>query len=191
VKRIGTPTAERAAATPAAALRARKTTRIPAQLMSRALPMQLLRAREAVMQRFRPALNELGLTDQQGRIMRALADAEGADAKGANGGALDMVELSRRCCIHPASLSRIVPKLVQRGLLRRRQDARDARRVTVALTRKGRDAFLDVWVESERIYAALAEELGAANLDQLHRCLDALIETLGGPDATIPDEAST
>lgn len=42
--------------------------------------------------------------------------------------------------------------------------------------------------KSERIYAVLAAELGAANLDQLHRCLDALIESLGGADATIPDE---
>ena len=76
----------------------RKTAPIPAQMMSRALPMQLLRAREAVMQRFRPTLRDLGLTDQQGRIMRALAEVEWTD----------MMELAGRCCIHPASLSRIV-----------------------------------------------------------------------------------
>jgi len=166
--------------------RTRAPARIPAQLMSRALPMQLLRAREAVMQRFRPALNALGLTDQQGRIMRALADLEGAEID-----SLDMIELSRRCCIHPASLSRIVPKLAQRGLVRRRQDPRDARRVTVALTRKGRDAFWEVWVESERIYGALAAELGAANLNELHRSLDALIEILGGADATVPTDVGS
>ena len=144
---------------------------------SRALPMQLLRAREAVMQRFRPRLRDLGLTDQQGRIMRALAEVEW----------IDMMELARRCCIHPASLSRIVPRLVERGLLRRRSDARDARRITVALTAKGRAIFWNVWVESQRIYGALADELGAANLQELLRSLDALIDLLGGADATVPD----
>lgn len=155
----------------------RKTAPLPAQMMSRALPMQLLRAREAVMQRFRPKLRELGLTDQQGRIMRALAEVEW----------IDMMELARRCCIHPASLSRIVPRLVERGLLRRRTDARDARRMTVTLTAKGRATFWNIWVESERIYGALADELGASNLEELLRSLDALIELLGGADATVPD----
>lgn len=138
--------------------------------------MQLLRAREAVMQRFRPKLRELGLTDQQGRIMRALAEVEW----------IDMMELAGRCCIHPASLSRIVPRLVERGLLRRRPDPQDARRMTVALTAKGRSTFWNVWVESERMYGALADELGAANLEALHRALEALIESLGGDAATVP-----
>ncbi|HLI21200.1 MAG TPA: MarR family transcriptional regulator [Stellaceae bacterium] len=153
-----------------------KAAPFPAQMMSRALPMQLLRAREAVMQRFRPTLRDLGLTDQQGRIMRALAEVEW----------IDMMALAGRCCIHPASLSRTVPRLVARGLLRRRPDPQDARRMTVALTAKGRSTFWNVWVESERIYGALAEQLGAANLEALHRSLEALIESLGGDAATVP-----
>jgi DNA-binding MarR family transcriptional regulator len=109
--------------------------------------------------------------------MRGLAEVEW----------IDMMELAGRCCIHPASLSRIVPRLVERGLLRRRQDAKDARRVTVSLTAKGRTTLWSVWLESERIYRELADELGASNLKELHRCLDALIDILGGVDATVPD----
>ncbi|MDP7101742.1 MAG: hypothetical protein QF503_11390, partial [Rhodospirillales bacterium] len=41
---------------------------------SRSLPMALLRAREAVMERFRPSLRTHGLTDQQWRVLRALYD---------------------------------------------------------------------------------------------------------------------
>ena len=40
---------------------------------SRSLPMQLLRAREAVMQRFRPHLRGHDMTDQQWRVVRVLA----------------------------------------------------------------------------------------------------------------------
>ncbi len=67
----------------------------------RSLPMQLMLAREVVMQRFRPHLTAHGLTDQQWRIVRALNEVE----------ALEIAELSRACCLHAASLSRILPKL--------------------------------------------------------------------------------
>jgi homoprotocatechuate degradation regulator HpaR len=143
--------------------------------------MQLLRAREAVMQRLRPHLHELGFTDQQGRIIRTLVEIEW----------IDMLELSRRCCIHPASLSRIIPRLDERGIVRRRPAADDARRVIVSLTRKGRAAFEMLSFESEVIYADLATELGAARLQELHRCLEALIDILGGADATVPEAPET
>ncbi len=156
-----------------------KTLHAPAHMLSKALPMQLLRAREAVMQRFRPHLHELGFTDQQGRIIRTLAEVDW----------IDMLELSRRCCIHPASLSRIVPRLDEKGIVRRRQSPDDARRVTVSLTKKGRSIFAQLSFESEVIYADLGTALGAARLQELHRCLDALIEILGGADVTIPNEA--
>lgn len=41
-------------------------------LRHRNLPQLLLQSREALMQRFRPMLNELGVTEQQWRILRAL-----------------------------------------------------------------------------------------------------------------------
>lgn len=129
------------------------------------------------MQRFRPNLHELGFTDQQGRIIRSLAEVDW----------IDMLELSRRCCIHPASLSRIVPRLDEKGVVRRRPAPDDARRVTVSLTKKGRSVFALLSFESEAIYADLASELGAARLQELHRSLDALIDILGGADVTVPD----
>lgn len=159
-------------------IKATKVPNTPTRSMSRALPMQLLRAREAVMQRFRPHLHGLGFTDQQGRIIRTLAEVDG----------IDMLELSRRCCIHPASLSRIIPRLDDKGIVRRRPGSDDARRVTVSLTKKGRSVFAMLSFESEVIYAALATELGAARLQELHRSLDALIDILGGADATVPAE---
>jgi hypothetical protein len=46
---------------------------------ARSLPMQLMRARELVMQHFRAHLHEHDLTDQQWRIIRALAEAEAVE----------------------------------------------------------------------------------------------------------------
>jgi hypothetical protein len=50
--------------------------RVPMREFSRSLPMALLRAREAVMRQFRPSLRQHGLTEQQWRILRALAGVD-------------------------------------------------------------------------------------------------------------------
>ncbi len=98
---------------------------------ARSLPMQLMRARELVMRHFRPHLHDHDLTDQQWRIIRALMEAE----------AIEIGDLSARCCIHPASLSRILPKLETSGLVSRRSNADDKRRVTVSIAPQGRRLF--------------------------------------------------
>jgi homoprotocatechuate degradation regulator HpaR len=144
--------------------------------MSVALPMQLLRAREALMRRFRPYMRELGITDQQGRILRALAEVDW----------IDMFELSTRCCIHPASLSRIIPRLAEKRLVRRRPDSVDGRRTLVSLAPKGSTLQRRFALQAEEMYANLADEIGQINFDDLHRCLNAMIDALGGPDATVP-----
>ena len=45
------------------------------------LPLQLLKAREAAMARFRPMLRSHGLTEQQWRVIRVLAAADGLDGR--------------------------------------------------------------------------------------------------------------
>jgi homoprotocatechuate degradation regulator HpaR len=130
-----------------------------------ALPMQLLRARDAVMQRFRPYLHAQGLTDQQGRILRVLVETD----------RIEMSELAVRTSIHPASLSRIIPRLHAKGIVRRWKVDADARRVLVAITKRGRTVVGPVLRASERIYAQLAAELGPSRLRELHRSLHILI----------------
>ncbi|MFN3348673.1 homoprotocatechuate degradation operon regulator HpaR [Pseudorhodoplanes sp.] len=137
----------------------------------RSLPMQLMLAREAVMQRFRPHLNAHGLTDQQWRIIRALNEVE----------ALDIAALSRACCLHTASLSRTLPNLEAEGLIARRANKDDQRRVSVSLTAKGRRLFETVAPQSEAIYAQLAREIGPQRLEQVYGLLDEVIGILQKP----------
>ncbi len=137
----------------------------------RSLPMQLMLAREAVMQRFRPHLNARGLTDQQWRIVRALNEVD----------SLEIADLCRACCLHGASLSRILPKLESDGLLARKNSKSDQRRVIVSLTAKGRRLFDEVAPESEAIYSALARDIGADRLDRIYSLLDEMIGILARP----------
>ena len=135
---------------------------------SRSLPMQLMRVRELVMQRFRPNLHSHGLTDQQWRIVRALAEAE----------SLEILEVSALCCIHPASLSRILPKLEAIGYLSRRVNKADQRRVIISLTADGRRLFETISPESEATYDSLEREVGAEQLERLYNALDAVAASL-------------
>ncbi len=63
-------------------------TELPMRAFSRSLPMELLRAREAVMKRFRPALRDHGVTEQQWRILRALAHSGALEVSALAGGDL-------------------------------------------------------------------------------------------------------
>ena len=123
------------------------------------------------MQRFRPYLRKQRLTDQQGRILRVLAEAR----------QLEMGELATRTSIHPASLSRIIPRLHAKGIVRRAKVDADARRVLVAITKRGRALVAPVIRASEQIYAELAAELGPSRLRDLHRSLETLIGMGTGP----------
>lgn len=130
--------------------------------------MQLVRAREALMQRFRPHLHEHGLTDQQWRILRALAETK----------AIEIGELSDRCCIHPASLSRILPKLDTAGLTTRRLHAGDKRKIMISLTLPGRRTVENVTPRADEVYAAVGRSLGIKRLRETYRVLDDLIAAL-------------
>ncbi len=61
-----------------------------------ALPMALLRAREAVMARFRPLLDAHGINEQQWRVIRVLAEHP----------SLDATDLAQRANILAPSLTR-------------------------------------------------------------------------------------
>jgi len=129
--------------------------------------MALLQAREAVMTRFRPMLREHGVTEQQWRVLRALAD----------GAVLEAGALARRCCLLTPSLTRIVRTLNRNGLILRRIDEQDLRRVLLAITPKGKQLIAEVAPFSEAHYAAITEKIGAANLAHLHKLLAELAAT--------------
>jgi len=138
--------------------------RMPMREFSRSLPMSLLRAREAVMRQFRPSLRHHGLTEQQWRILRALAAIE----------TIEVTELARVAFLLGPSLSRILRDLEARHLIERRIAKADQRRAVVSISAKGLKLIEAVAPSSEAIYAAITKRYGARKLAELQDMLGAL-----------------
>jgi homoprotocatechuate degradation regulator HpaR len=135
---------------------------------SRSLPMSLLRAREAVMRQFRPSLRQHGLTEQQWRILRALAAID----------TIEVTELARVAFLLGPSLSRILRDLEARHLIERRSDKADLRRAVVSISDKGLKLMEVVAPSSEAIYAEITKRYGAGKLSELQAMLGALEASL-------------
>ena len=123
--------------------------------------MELLRAREAAMARFRPVLRRHGLTEQQWRVIRVLADNDGIDAS----------EVAARSYLLAPSLTRILQFLEKEKLVRRTADRKDQRRSVLSLTRRGRRVFDSVGPDSERQYAEIEAAFGKKRLAKLYDLL--------------------
>lgn len=120
------------------------------------------------MLRFRPHLHAHGLTDQQWRIIRALMEVESRE----------ILDLSEVCGIHPASLSRILPKLDAAGIINRRPNKADQRRVIVTIAPKGRTLFNQIAPESERLYNSLTADIGHDLVHEAYDVLERMIRAL-------------
>jgi len=139
---------------------------------TRSLPMSLLRAREAVMRHFRPALRRNGMTEQQWRVLRALMTRPG----------MEVAELAESTFLLGPSLSRILRDLEALGLIARRLDEADQRRSIISLTPEGEALIETVSPESEAIYAEITRRFGAHRLNELQAMLRELESLLAeGP----------
>jgi len=147
---------------------AEEARRTPMREFSRSLPMSLLRAREAVMRQFRPALRNHGLTEQQWRILRALTAVD----------SIEVTELARTAFLLGPSLSRILRDLEARHLIERRTAKADLRRGVVSISPRGLKLIEAVAPNSEAIYAEITSRFGAHKLTELQDMLGLLERSL-------------
>ena len=132
----------------------------------RNLPLLLLQAREALMQHWRPALREHGLSDQQWRVLRVLREQSDG---------LETGRLAEQAFILGPSLTGILARMQRDGLVTRERSGEDARRSVVRATGQGR-ALADALSGSIAAqYEDLAQHLGAEPLEQLYGLLDGLL----------------
>ena len=130
-----------------------------------------------MMERFRPLITAHGLTEQQWRILRALAAID----------AIEVTELAHTAFLLAPSLSRILRDLEARGLIERKTAETDLRRGLVSISDKGLRLMEVVAPSSEAIYAAITRRYGVRKLAALQDMLGALEASLAGMGQ--PEEA--
>ncbi|MCK0143233.1 MarR family transcriptional regulator [Aliiroseovarius sp. F20344] len=133
--------------------------------LDRALPLALLHAREATLKPFRHELDQIGLTVQQWRVIRVLAEGKACCA----------TELAERCVLMPPSLSRILKTLTEQKLIERVEDS-DARRRRVQISSVGREKYATMAGKAADIYEDLETRFGTEKMETLLDLLNELYD---------------
>lgn len=123
--------------------------------------ISLIQAREALMTQFRPILNHEGITDQQWRIIRLLAE----------NGTLDFQDLANQACILRPSLTGILTRLEKAGLVVRLKPSNDQRRVYLKLTGAGEKLYRSIGERVDECYDRIEAVLSKDKMKQLQDLL--------------------
>lgn len=131
---------------------------------SRSLPIALLRAREQVMGPIREMLSDVGITEQQWRVLRVLAES----------GPQEPTRISERACLLLPSLTRILHKLEEKNLILRERDMQDKRRQIVQITAAGEEVIAANLANSIAKLEDIRSRMGPARYDALLDLLNEL-----------------
>ncbi len=131
----------------------------------RNLPRLLLETREAVLLHFRPNLRKSGLTDQQWRVLRVLAEHSSCD----------VATIAQEAYLLGPSLSGVLSRMERDGLVLRTVDSQDARKQVIRAAPKAKRLAAKLARSIEAHYAGMEAALGKPQLMQLYALLDAVI----------------
>ncbi|WP_335959417.1 homoprotocatechuate degradation operon regulator HpaR [Acinetobacter bereziniae] len=129
--------------------------------LSPSLTLALVQAREATKTYFRPALNEMGLTEQQWRVICTLYQYD----------ELENNHLAELTCILRPSLTGIVNRMAEQNLIIKSKDLHDQRVSLIKLTQAGRNYFESQALKMEESYKNIKEQYGAEKIQQLMELL--------------------
>jgi len=121
-----------------------------------------------VRERLQPILDESGLSPEHWRVMALLHEHPGLGAGAIVKGAV----------LPSASVTRHVDKLVQRGMVVRRVDPADKRRVVLALSQRGAEIAERLLGEERAVEETIAAGLGTERFKALSRDLGMLPHVL-------------
>ncbi|CAN5179782.1 hypothetical protein BH09ACT12_BH09ACT12_06380 [soil metagenome] len=113
------------------------------------LAVLLRHAENQVRSSLQPALEEAGLSLDHWRILSVLHGDPG----------LPMTSIAERAVVPNATLTRHVDLLVERGLIVRRIDAADKRRVVAALSPRGEDVVIPLQEAERAVEQAVISDL--------------------------------
>ncbi|WP_250445876.1 MarR family winged helix-turn-helix transcriptional regulator [Actinotalea sp. C106] len=147
--------------------------------LDRQVCFALYSASRAITAAYRPLLDPLGLTYPQYLVMLVLWERDGRGVR----------EIGEALALDSGTLSPLVKRLETLGLVERRRQAEDERRVEVHLTADG-SALRD---RAESVPARLASATGLtpAEIAQLHQTLTRLRHTAQQPTGTTTSTPTT
>lgn len=137
----------------------------------RNLPLLLMHAREATLARFRPILHGAQLTEQQWRVLRVLLER----------GAMEPREIVVVCGISSPSLTGILTRMEEMGLVERERVEHDQRRVLISPSAQGQALARRIAPRIESAYAEIEAKVGVDFMNKLYGELDELVRRLGDP----------
>lgn len=129
------------------------------------LPILLQKAREAVVLSTRSTLSGFDLTEQQWRVIRTTY----------LNGELNAQTLASQSAILGPSLSRILNRLEEDGVLLRKVSPGDQRELVISLSAKGKRLHQKVQPKIQANYDVLATKLSQSKVSQLVGLLDDVI----------------
>jgi homoprotocatechuate degradation regulator HpaR len=136
--------------------------------LHRNLPMLLLRAREKMMERFRPLLTANGLTEQQWRVIRALTE----------NGPMEPRQISDICTISSPSMAGVLARMEALELITKERFADDQRRILVSLTKKSVGLVRVISKDLEARYRELERTVGPEVVERVYSAIDDLLAGL-------------
>lgn len=145
------------------------------------LPQRFLKARDSLMSHFRPILNHFGVTEQQWRILRVLDEH----------GQLEPREMCELCQILSPSMTGVLSRMEELGLIERERVALDQRRILVRLAAKGDRLIDEIAPLIERQYQLIEEAYGSAVVEDLSRALQDFIAAQVKPVQRVELPATT
>lgn len=144
----------------------------PLPSTSRSLPIALLRARERIMGPIRGMLADVGITEQQWRVLRVLDEA----------GPLEPTRISEQACLLLPSLTRILQKLEEKQLISRQPDTSDRRKQIIEISARGSKLIAANLAQSVALMEGVRHRMGPERFEAL---LD-LLNELDRPDSAEP-----
>ncbi|KXB29829.1 MarR family transcriptional regulator [Dechloromonas denitrificans] len=141
------------------------------KLAYRNLPQLFLKAREELLCHFRPIISHFGLTEQQWRILRTLSEMEQLEPR----------EICELCHILSPSMTGVLSRMEEMGLVTRTRVPEDQRRVIVRLTRKSEQLVAELGPLIEAQYRVIEQAFGPELIRQLYEVMDKVIVAERGP----------
>jgi homoprotocatechuate degradation regulator HpaR len=135
------------------------------KLAYRNLPQLFLKAREELLCHFRPIISHFGLTEQQWRILRALSEMDQLEPR----------EICEHCHILSPSMTGVLSRMEEMGLVTRSRVPEDQRRVIVRLTPKSEKLVSELGPLIVAQYKIIEQAFGPELIAQLYEVMDKVI----------------